>query len=99
MDGAETKLNAILLYGGIAIFYALIKGLILKKDLLNAGINNLIIKNVRRKNKMVQFEGRCMKCRKQVVAEVLEDGRTARGVRLRKGKCPFCQTTVCRMGG
>ena len=44
-------------------------------------------------------DGYCVKCKKSVA---IKDGRetaTKRGVRMMKGKCPRCGTTVCRILG
>ena len=44
-------------------------------------------------------EGYCVKCKKKVemlkVAEVVNK----RGMKMAKGKCPKCDTTVCRILG
>ena len=44
-------------------------------------------------------EGRCMKCKKQVEMKDPQETATSRGVKMFKGKCPECGTTVCRIGG
>ena len=47
----------------------------------------------------VQYEGRCMKCRKQVPMKEAKVVINKRGLRMAKGKCPECGTTVCRILG
>lgn len=44
-------------------------------------------------------EGYCVKCKKSVTMKDEKEARTSRGVRMAKGKCPHCGTTVCRMKG
>ena len=44
-------------------------------------------------------EGYCVKCKKKVEIHHGKEGTTSRGVKILKGKCPHCGTTVCRMGG
>ena len=43
--------------------------------------------------------GRCMKCKKQVVISGGKESKTANGMRMLKGSCPKCNTTVCRILG
>lgn len=42
--------------------------------------------------------GYCVKCKKKVEMDNPKVGKTKKGVTIRKGKCPKCGTTVCRMG-
>lgn len=44
------------------------------------------------------IEGYCVKCKKKVEMQDIEITKTSKGVEMRKGKCPNCQTTVCRIG-
>ncbi len=44
-------------------------------------------------------KGYCVKCKKQVEIKNPKETKTAKGTKIAKGKCPFCGTTVCRMGG
>lgn len=44
-------------------------------------------------------EGYCVKCKKKVEIQKGVESLTSRGVKILKGKCPACNTTVCRMGG
>jgi hypothetical protein len=44
-------------------------------------------------------QGYCVKCRKKVDIKDGKMGTTKRGVKIMKGKCPSCNTTVCRIGG
>lgn len=44
-------------------------------------------------------EGRCMKCKKQVVMLEEKVVVNKRGMRMARGKCPDCGTTVCRILG
>jgi len=44
-------------------------------------------------------EAYCVKCRKKVQMKDGKVGATKRGVKMTKGKCPSCGTTVCRIGG
>jgi len=44
------------------------------------------------------IEGYCMKCKKMVEMQDIELTKTKKGGDVRKGKCPYCQTTVCRFG-
>ena len=50
---------------------------------------------------MVDYEGRCMKCKKQVKManpkEAIIKGRTT--MKAMKGECPVCKTKVCRILG
>jgi len=43
-------------------------------------------------------EGYCVRCKKKVKIENPIETTTKKGVRMLKGKCPFCGTTVCRIG-
>jgi len=43
-------------------------------------------------------EGYCVKCKKKVEMEDIIVTKTKKGVEMRKGKCPFCGITVCRIG-
>jgi len=44
-------------------------------------------------------EGRCMKCKKQVEIANGQETLTSKGLRMVRGKCPVCGTTVCRILG
>ncbi len=44
-------------------------------------------------------EGYCVKCKAKVVMNSPVVGKTTKGTKITKGKCPKCSTTVCRMGG
>ena len=44
-------------------------------------------------------EAYCMKCKKKVTMKDIVATKTKRGTPMSKGKCPFCNTTVCRIGG
>jgi len=44
-------------------------------------------------------EGRCMKCKKQVEIQEGVENITKNKMRMLKGKCPECGTTVCRILG
>ncbi len=44
-------------------------------------------------------EGRCMKCRKQVEIKDGKEVVTKNKMRMLKGKCPVCGTTVNRILG
>jgi len=44
-------------------------------------------------------EGRCMKCRIQVEMQNPQETMTKNGLKMAKGTCPNCGTTVCRMLG
>ena len=44
-------------------------------------------------------EGRCMKCKKQVEITDAKETVTKNNMRMLKGKCPVCGTTVCRILG
>ena len=46
-----------------------------------------------------KFEGRCMRCRKQV--EIIDAiiGKNKRGLNMAKGHCGTCNTKVCRILG
>jgi len=43
-------------------------------------------------------EAYCVKCKKKVEIKNPAETKTKRGVRMYKGKCPYCGTTVCRIG-
>ena len=43
--------------------------------------------------------GRCMKCKKPVEIQEGKERVTKNKMRLLKGKCPKCGTTVCRILG
>ena len=47
----------------------------------------------------ISVEGYCVKCKNKVNMTSITETQTSRGVRMRKGKCPKCNTTVCRIGG
>ena len=55
--------------------------------------------NDKNKNGGKMVEGRCMKCKKQVEMKDPKETATSRGVKMFKGKCPECGTTVCRIAG
>ncbi len=44
-------------------------------------------------------EGYCVKCKKKVEMKDPVESTTKKGTKIAKGKCPNCNTTVCRMGG
>jgi len=44
------------------------------------------------------IEGYCVKCKKKVEMQDIKITKTSKGVEMRKGKCPNCGTTVCRIG-
>ena len=44
-------------------------------------------------------KGYCVKCKTQREIQNPKESKTKRGVKIAKGKCPVCGTTVCRMGG
>ena len=44
-------------------------------------------------------EGYCVKCKKKVEMKSPKESKTSRGTKMNKGKCPKCDTTVCRIGG
>lgn len=44
-------------------------------------------------------QGYCVKCKKKVEIKDGKEGKTKRGTRILKGKCPACGITVCRMLG
>ena len=44
------------------------------------------------------IEAYCVKCKKKVEMQDIKIGKTSKGVEMRKGKCPDCGTTVCRIG-
>jgi hypothetical protein len=44
-------------------------------------------------------EGYCVKCRKKVEMKDIIETKTKKGTPMIKGKCPVCDTTVCRIGG
>jgi endogenous inhibitor of DNA gyrase (YacG/DUF329 family) len=44
-------------------------------------------------------EGMCMKCKKKVEIKGGKEVKTANGMKMVKGKCPKCDTTVCRILG
>ena len=44
-------------------------------------------------------KGYCVKCKAQVDIKNPVESLTSKGVKIAKGKCPSCSTTVCRMGG
>ena len=44
-------------------------------------------------------EGRCMKCRKQVEILNGQETVTKNGMKMLKGKCGACGTTVCKILG
>jgi hypothetical protein len=43
--------------------------------------------------------GYCMKCKKKVEMKDEKISKTNKGLRMAKGKCPKCGTTVCAMLG
>jgi len=45
------------------------------------------------------MEGRCMKCRKQVEITGGKEVVTKNKMKMLKGNCPTCGTTVCRILG
>ena len=44
-------------------------------------------------------KGYCVKCKGMCDIKDAKETTTKRGVKIAKGKCPNCGTTVCRMGG
>ncbi|MFH1450758.1 MAG: DUF5679 domain-containing protein [archaeon] len=44
-------------------------------------------------------KGQCMKCKKQVEIQGGKENVTKNKMRMLKGKCPKCGTTVCRILG
>lgn len=44
-------------------------------------------------------KGFCVKCKKMVEMEKEAISKTKKGTRITKGKCPICNTKVCRMLG
>ena len=44
-------------------------------------------------------QGYCVKCKKKVDIQGAKESKTKKGIKIAKGKCPKCGTTVCRMGG
>ena len=44
-------------------------------------------------------EGYCVKCKKKVEIKDSQETKTSKGVNMLKGKCPTCNTTVCRIVG
>ena len=44
-------------------------------------------------------QGYCVKCRKKVEMKDPKQSKTVKGVNMVKGKCPNCETNVCRIGG
>jgi len=43
-------------------------------------------------------QGYCVKCKKTVEIKDAQESVTKKGTKMVKGKCPNCQTTVCRIG-
>jgi hypothetical protein len=43
--------------------------------------------------------GFCVKCKKKVEIKDGVETKTKKGVKMLKGKCPTCNTNVCRIGG
>ena len=43
--------------------------------------------------------GYCVKCKKKVEIQNPKESKTSKGTKIAKGKCPDCDTTVCRMDG
>lgn len=41
----------------------------------------------------------CVKCAKKVTMQNPKEGKTRKGGKITKGKCPHCGTVVCKMGG
>lgn len=44
-------------------------------------------------------EGYCVKCKAKREIQNGKEGKTKKGTRILKGKCPTCGTTVCRILG
>ena len=44
-------------------------------------------------------EAYCVRCKKKVQMKDGKETKTSRGTKMMKGKCPACNTTVCRIGG
>ena len=47
---------------------------------------------------MEKIEAWCCRCKKKVEMQDIEITKTSKGVEMRKGKCPECGITVCRIG-
>jgi hypothetical protein len=45
------------------------------------------------------MEAYCVKCKKKVEMKDGKETKTKKGTKMMKGKCPVCNTTVCRMVG
>lgn len=44
-------------------------------------------------------QGYCVKCKAKREIKDGKETKTSKGVKMLKGKCPVCGTTVCRIGG
>lgn len=44
-------------------------------------------------------EGYCVKCKKKTEMNDVKEVINKRGMRMARGKCPTCDTTVCRILG
>jgi hypothetical protein len=44
-------------------------------------------------------EGYCLKCKKKVEIKNPVKTKTKKGTTMVRGKCPVCNTVVCRIGG
>lgn len=45
------------------------------------------------------MDGYCVKCKTKREIKDATESKTSRGVKMLKGKCGICGTTVCRMMG
>lgn len=48
---------------------------------------------------MSEYEGYCVKCKKKVKITEPKETTAKNGILMVKGKCPECETTVCRFLG
>jgi len=53
----------------------------------------------RDKKVIFMAEAYCVKCKKKVEMKDAKETKTSKGTAMKKGKCPHCGTTVCRIGG
>lgn len=52
------------------------------------------------KKKMIEEKiiGYCVRCKKKVEMKDIKVTKTKKGIEMRKGLCPNCNTVVCRIG-
>lgn len=52
------------------------------------------------KKKMIEekITGYCVRCKKKVEMKDIKVTKTKKGIEMRKGLCPNCNTVVCRIG-